>query len=450
MIDDNFQLTKEMLLGLYSSNWIGLANNKTHSEATRLFHDLEFPTANDENWRHTPIKQVLSHQYIPAEYVELTAQTVNQFTIPGMLANLLVFVNGHYAPSFSQIIEKPEKLIVQNLATAKFEHPAYFDNYFNASAVSGNSVFTALNTAVANDGVFIYINDNQKIENPILVLHLNSGGELPTITQNRNLFIAGKNSEACIIEAYRSVNESVNFINSLTEISLSDNAALDYYIFQGAGDNSFHLNNTYITQNSSSRFNSCMATFCGALVRNDIQLLLNGANSEASLNGVYLPDKQQHFDNYIYINHAQPNCTSSQLYRGVVDNQASASFFGKVYVAKDAQKTNAYQSNKNVLLNSNARVNSKPQLEIYADDVKCTHGSTVGKLDSEALFYLQARGLPENKAKIMLLSAFFTDVLEKIHHKKLRNFISFLIEKRLHGDKVEHQCLKIDFDQFIE
>jgi len=448
MTDHTLLLTKEKLLKIADKKHKSIASNETRAKAFDCYNSMEFPSQKDENWRHTTIKLLLNNEYIPSEYKEISREIVKKFSIPRLSANVLVFVNGFFVESFSEIIDKKAKFIAGNLASAKDNHSEQFNAYFDSTNITKNSIFTALNTATAEVGTFLYIPDNEKIESPVVILHLNYGDERPTFTQTRNLFIAGKNSSVSIIEAYRSVNESVNFTNTATEIFLADNANVDYNIFQGAGDNSFLMNHCFVNQAKSSRLTACTTTLCGALVRNEFQVAHNGQWCETTLNGIYLPDKHQHFDNIIHIKHLQPNCTSNQLYRGVVDNQASAVFLGNVYVAKDAQKTNAYQSNKNVLLSLEARVNSKPQLEIYADDVKCTHGSTIGQLDSEALFYLQARGLPEAKAKIMLLSAFFTDVLDKIQNESLRKFISFLIEKRLHGEKTEHQCMKIDYEDF--
>ena len=246
------------------------------------------------------------------------------------------------------------------------------------------------------------------------------------------------------------MSEARSFSNIATEIILKENAVVNFNIFQGQGDNSFHLNNTKIHQHSNSRFKCNTITLCGELVRNDLNIEHKGEGCETTLNGLYMPDKKQHFDNHVFVNHAKPHCVSNQMYRGVIDNKASAVFLGKVLVTPDAQKTDANQSNKNILLSDTAIVNSKPQLEIYADDVKCSHGSTTGQLDKEALFYMQARGISFEYARIMLLNAFASEVTKQLEIKPFRSFVDFLVEKRLGGQKIKNQCTKLSLLKYIE
>jgi Fe-S cluster assembly protein SufD len=225
---------------------------------------------------------------------------------------------------------------------------------------------------------------------------------------------------------------------------VDSNAKLNFNIFQGEGDDAFQINHTRVIQHRDSCFSGHTLSFCGAIVRNDIQVEQIEEGCETYLNGLYLPDREQHFDNELFVHHAKAHGTSKQVYKGIIDHKASAVFMGKVLVDRDAQKTQASQSNRNVLLSKDAKVNSKPQLEIYADDVACSHGSTTGQIDKEALFYLQSRGIDRRQAEVLLLSAFVADVIESIEVDALRLFVNLLINKRLKGEKQDGQCLMID------
>ncbi len=258
------------------------------------------------------------------------------------------------------------------------------------------------------------------------------------------MIIANKFSQAKIINSYHSLSVNFTLTNIATEIFLEDSAHINYNIFQGEGVDASQFNNIKVIQQSNSNFSSNTTTLCGMLVRNDLNVEHKGSNCETDLNGLYLPDREQHFDNTVFVHHAKPHNTSNQLYKGIIDNKASAVFQGKVLVDKDAQKTLANQSNKNILLTKYAKINSKPQLEIYADDVACSHGSTTGQIDKEALFYLQSRGINRRRAETLLLSAFVKDVIDKIQIDSFKFYIQILVNNRLKGEKVDGQCIMID------
>ncbi|MBN1250787.1 MAG: Fe-S cluster assembly protein SufD, partial [Bacteroidales bacterium] len=269
------------------------------------------------------------------------------------------------------------------------------------------------------------------------------GNNKKTISQYRNLIIAGKNSNVQIVNSFHSLTVNYTLTNISTEIILEENANLNFNIFQGEGDDAFQINSTKVNQEKNSNFSSHTITLCGSIVRNDLKIEHKAENCETNLFGLYLPDREQHFDNNIFINHAKPHGTSNQIYKGIIDNKASAVFLGKVFVGKGAQKTIADQTNRNILLTQYAKVNSKPQLEIYADDVSCSHGSTTGQIDKEALFYLQSRGINRRRAEVLLLGAFISDVIDAIKVEPLKIFVNILVNNRLNGEKVDGQCAMV-------
>jgi Fe-S cluster assembly protein SufD len=303
-----------------------------------------------------------------------------------------------------------------------------------------NNLFTAINSAYATDGACIIIPDNYAPENPIHIVNFVNGDNAKIISQSRNLIYLGKNAQAKVINTYHSLSSDFTFNNVGTEIFTEDDANLHYYIFQGEGNEASQINNTFVEQKKGSFFKMNTSTLCGSTVRNELHVDFKGEHCEADLQGIYLPDKEQHADNFVSILHSKPNCVSGQLYKGIIDNNAKSVFTGKVYVARDAQNTDASQSNKNLLLTDNAKAYSRPQLEIYADDVSCAHGSTTGQIDKEELFYLKSRGIPERRAKTMLMTAFIEDVLNKIEIKQYKEYVQFLVNRRLKGQEVEGLC----------
>jgi len=414
---------------------------KTAREKLALF---KLPEKTDEEWKHTSLNRLLQHNYSAAKNRELSDSIVNSFSIPGLDAYRLVFINGFFAPAFSDIKNNSKGLIVKPMTAAKVENKQLFEQYFAQSEILTSNFFTSLNTVFSKDGCFIYIAENYIADKPIHIVNLSDGQDRKTVSQYRNLIIAGKLSQSKIINTYHSLSVNYTLTNIATEIFLEDGANLNYNIFQGEGVDSSQFNNIKVIQQANSNFSSNTTTLCGMLVRNDLKIEHKGSNCETDLNGLYLPDREQHFDNCVFVHHAKPHNTSNQLYKGIIDNKASAVFLGKVLVDKDAQKTLANQSNKNILLTKYAKIYSKPQLEIYADDVACSHGSTTGQIDKEALFYLQSRGINRRKAETLLLSAFVKDVIDKIQLEGFKLYIQILVNNRLKGEKVDGQCIMID------
>lgn len=421
-----------------------LSQGVVKDAALERLAQLNLPGKKDEEWRHTSLNRLLQHRYCQAENRDLTDLIVNSFSIPGLDAHRLVFINGFFAPAFSDIKNNSKGLIVKPMFTAKIENKNLFEQYFGQSEIQASNFFSSLNTVFSTDGSFIYIADNYIADKPIHIVNLSDGQDRKTASQYRNLIIAGKLSQSKIINTYHSLSVNYTLTNIATEVFLEDGAILNYNIFQGEGVDSSQFNNVKVIQHANSNFSSSTTTLCGMLVRNDLHVEHKGSYCETDLNGLYLPDREQHFDNKVFVHHAKPHNTSNQLYKGIIDNKASAVFQGKVMVDRDAQKTLANQSNKNILLTKYAKINSMPQLEIYADDVACSHGSTTGQIDKEALFYLQSRGINRRKAETLLLSAFVKDVIDKIKLEGYKLYIQLLVNNRLKGEKVDGQCIMID------
>lgn len=439
------QISKEDFLAVFRDEPINTLLGTNGDNGNGLnFTTIDFPNKTEEEWRHTSINKILQHRFGLGKTVSLDKKTVDLFTIPGLDAYRLVFINGYYNPYLSDEIEKAGKLLVKSSAKVKKEHPEIFNKYYKSTDLGSENFFTTLNTAYATNGSFIYLPDNAVLDKPVHIINFSDGQDYKTISQYRNVFYAGKNSKAQIVNSFHSLTVNYTLTNVATEIIVDENAFLNFNIFQGEGDDAFQMNHTKVFQHRSSNFSSHTITLCGAIVRNDIHIKHLDEGCETNLNGLYLPDREQHFDNHIFVHHAKPHGTSNQIYKGIIDNKASAVFLGKVLVDRDAQKTLAAQSNRNVLLTKYAKVNSKPQLEIYADDVACSHGSTTGQIDKEALFYLQSRGIDRRNAETLLLSAFLSDVIENIQVEPLKILVKLLINKRLKGEKVEGQCSMIE------
>jgi len=420
-----------------------LANENAKKTALDYIKDNDFPTTKDENWKKTDIKNLLKHQFSYAEKVDFDEQTLSIFNISGLNANVLVFVNGYFYEEYSNIIEKNNNLKIGRIAKAKQDNHEVFEKYFYKETIYNKNLFSAFNSAFAQDGTFVYIPKNQIVENPIHIYNFTDGNNRKTISQTRNLIIAEANSEVKIIQSYHSLSVNYTLSNIVTEIFLEENANVNYNLFQGEGDDASQLNHTQVFQERNSNFSSNVITLCGAIVRNDLLVNINGEGCHTDLNGLYMPDREQHVDNTLFVNHAKPHSYSNQLYRGIIENKATAVFFGKVLVGIGAVKTFAEQNNNNILLSKYAKVHSKPQLEIYNDDVKCSHGSTIGQLDKEALFYMKTRGIGERKAIILLLNAFAAEVLDKIKIEPFKNYTKHLIDKRMAGEKIDGQCYKM-------
>jgi len=332
-------------------------------------------------------------------------------------------------------------IILGSLAEAMKKYPELVGKHLGHYTSAALSSFTALNTAFAMDGIFIYVPDGVKSPKPVQMINVIHHNE-NLFLQSRNLVILGNGSRMSIVHCDDSYNHQASFSNIVTEVHLDEGASLDHYKLQNLNNNSTLISSVYFQLEASANLESHYLSLNGGLIRNNINLLFNGPHSNANMNGLYLMDSKQHIDNHLFIDHANPNCNSSELFKGILDENASGVFNGHVLVRRDAQKTNAYQSNRNILLTDNAKVNSKPFLEIYADDVKCSHGSTTGQLDQDSLFYLRQRGIGEESARMLLMYAFADEVIRKIDIPALRYRVEDMVKKRLQGElQICEQCV---------
>lgn len=389
--------------------------------ALENFRELGFPTTRDEDWKYTSLDRISTGDFEianDARAVSLDALLARSFVDAG--DPRLVFVDGIYSPQLSSLTGCGAQLRVESLAEAALRS----DDTLRAHASrpvkrQGNSL-RALNTAFAKDGAVVRIGPGCRLAQPIQMIFAATGGADRLAAHPRNLIVGEAGSEAQIVENYCSLGDGAYFTNSVTEVLVKADAVLDHYCLEREGGNGLHVSQLDVELGCGSHFSAHAITLGGALVRNDARVLLNGEGSECTLNGLYLLDGKQHVDNHTEIEHARPHTSSRELYKGILTGAAHAVFNGKIVVHKDAQKTDARQTNKNLLLSENGVVNTKPQLEIYADDVKCSHGSTIGQLDRDALFYLRSRGIGAVDAQSLLSYAFASDVVSRIKIPSMR------------------------------
>ncbi len=413
-----------------------LYEKKVRDEARDALEILDFPTSRDEYWKYTRVAPILKGKY--SESPSINISDISPYKIPGLEANLLVFINGFYSTELSEIKEQ-ESIIVLTMAKARSKHPEFIDKYYAQLADHITQPFTALNTVYNTNGVFIHVAQDTNIELPVHILNISdlpanvaidTQSDAKAIAYNpRNLIIAEQGSKARIISSYETASGS-SFTNAVTEIIVHENASLQHHIIQNESADSRQVNTTQVLQQTNSTFSITTATFNGILVRNNLNIIVDAEGCATNLYGLYLIRGKQHVDNHTLVDHKKPNCQSNEVYKGVMDDNSTGVFNGKIFVRQDAQKTNAYQSNANILLSDNATIDSKPELEIYADDVKCSHGSTTGQLDNEALFYLTTRGIPQADAERMLINAFAAEVLEKVEIGPLRNYLENAVKQR--------------------
>ena len=412
----------------------GSAVHQIRRGAIDAFARLGFPTSRNEAWRHTNLAPVTREAFGPAaapDGGQLARTDLDPFTISGLAGSRLVFLNGFYAPELSDPITDTDGAVVGNLAAALRDIPDLVEPHLGGRAAGDEGGFAALNTAFIQDGAFVYLPDGTDLADPIHLLFLAVPGSDATVSYPRNLIVAGAGSRATVIESYASTQARSYLTNAVTEMVAMEGAALDHYKIQEESDGAFHVATVHSVAQRGSTLTSHNITLGGRLTRNDTTAVLDGENARSTLNGLYLLDGEEHVDNHTLIEHARPDCTSHEFYKGVLDDRATAVFRGKIHVHREAQKTDAYQSNQNLLLSDDAEVTSKPQLEIYADDVKCSHGSTTGQLNEEAVFYLRARGIGPEEAARVLTRAFAGEVLDGIELAPVRDRLDSLVSEKL-------------------
>lgn len=386
------------------------------SEAKAALSGMDFPTTRVEDWKYTRTTRITNKKYKQ----ERTSVDAKPYFIEGLEAQVLVFVNGYF--------DEEQSVLLNDEAVTIEEISSLSDSYYTETMEdTDENVFSLINKAYSTGGVAITIQKNKKANYPIHILHIITGEEV--IANTRHFFHALEGSKAEVISSFHSENTENCFNNVVLEGHVMPNANLTIQKLQVEEKSVFAISNEQFIQENSSNFHINTITTGGLLVRNGLHVLVDGENCYTELNGAYLGKQKQHLDNHTFVDHLYGNCTSSETYKGVMDDNSTGVFNGKVVVRQDAQKIEAYQSNGNILLSEKATINSKPELEIYADDVRCSHGSTTGQLDEEAVYYLRTRGLSTKAAKQLLVAAFIGEVLDKIENEPLRSHINKLFEK---------------------
>ena len=403
-----------------------------HREGYTQFAETGFPTTHDEDWRFTNVSAVAQARFALADSSTVTAKDLEAFGV-SQFACCLVFVNGRFSPKLSRIPAMPKGVKVSSLAEAVTAHPAAVEGYLGKHLDFYRDAFAALNTAFIEDGAYVYVPRSTVVETPIYLLYVSAPGAAPAMDHPRNLIRVEENSQATIVEDYVSLpgSDTAALSNAVTELVAGESAVVSHVMIVRESEQTYNFSTLRIQQGRSSNVASHSVLLSAALVRNNVHPVLAGEGAECLINGLFMANGRQHMDNYMLVEHASPHCGSRQFYNGILNGQAHGVFHGRIIVHKDAQKTDAKQTNRNLLLCDDAQIDTKPQLEIYADDVKCTHGATIGQVDESALFYLRSRGVDEVAAKHLLLQAFANECLDRMHAGPVRDHVERLVAQWL-------------------
>lgn len=417
----------KLIVEFESSKGLLFGDVKLREQALESFSKQGIPGRKSEEYKYVNMELALKGEFSFSSTQKLSAKQVGntQFLKDAIV---IVIENGQFNSEFSKINSLPKGLEIVNISDAVSNET--FKKHYSKYADINLDPFIALNTALSTGGVFIHVVKGAVIETPIHIIHIVSVEE-NTLLNARNLIVVEENAQATIVESYVIVDSKAkSFHNALTEMVIEANAIVDHYKIQDESEFGHLVSTTQSIQKKKSVFSTHTFTLSGLLVRNNLNMVLDDEFIESHLNGLYLTNGNQVVDNHTLVDHRKPNCNSNELYKGIIEDKSSATFNGKIYVRKDAQKTNAFQSNKNILLSDDGTINTKPQLEIYADDVKCSHGTSTGKLDEDKIFYLRARGLSEASAKKLLMHAFASEVVDTIKVEALREYVEAKISKR--------------------
>jgi Fe-S cluster assembly protein SufD len=417
--------------------------NKPRNRAIENFKKWGLPPKRSENYKYMDFPSLFQKEYrkyFSPKPIVFEMEDLFRCDIPELDTHLIVLLNGFYYQKQESLRELEHGIIIGSLKEASIRYPDLVSKYYNEQAGQVAEGVVALNTAFVQDGMFIYIPANASAEKPFQVINMLLSDE-PLFVQHRNLVILEENSHANIVICDHTLSSQNFLTNSVTEIVAGRNSTLNYTKIQNEHNDAALINSRFVQQEAGSNVNSTVITLHGGLVRNNLYVKLMGEYCENTSSGLFLTDQNQHVDTFTWIEHAAAHCNSNQFYKGVLDDASSGAFNGRILVKRGAQKTNAYQKNHNLLLTNEAKMNTKPQLEIYADDVKCSHGATVGQLDKEALFYLRSRGIGEDEARLLMMFAFAAEITNNIGVAKLRERISDLVNKRLRGELSRcHNC----------
>jgi len=410
--------------------------------AIENFEKTGFPHTDDELWRFSNVKEILHksgrmiHPFTPPEDINTPVKEIFSCDVNELDTFDLATINGWYPYSLPQFQKLKDEIVVGSLAQAFILYPDVIEQHYGKYVPIENS-FNALNTAFANDGIYAFFPDNSTPDKPLQIVNLVSQPEssfFQHFVQPRNLVVVGKNAKVNLVFCDHNLSPEASFCNVITEIFVDENAEVQITKLQNQNNKSSMVSSLYIHQKANSKLSTITITLNGGFTRNNQTIVLDGNHAEVNVYGLYLMDREQHIDNNTFIDHAFPDTNSNELFKGILDEKAAGVFRGKILVRKDAQKIAAYQKNNALLLTDSARINTMPQLEIYADDVKCSHGATVGYLGADELFYLRSRGICEREARIMLMNSFAKEIIDKINIPALNARITFLVSKRLRGE----------------
>ena len=405
---------------------------KLRRDAFARFCEVGFPSTHDEDWRFTNVSAIAQTAFRLTRNgrARLSQQELEPYRVPGVSCQL-VFVNGRFARELSSLSNLPDTVNVSSLAGEISSNPEAIEPHLGLYLDIRRDAFCALNTAFVEDGAYVHIPRGTLVEEPICLLFVSTGDDAPSMSHPRNLIVAEENSQATFVEDYVSLDGGAMFCNTVTELVAGDHTVLAHYMIEREHKEAFNISTLRIQQGRSANVVSHSVLLGGALVRNNVHPVLAGEGGECLINGLFIGDGHQHLDNYMLVEHASPRCGSRQFYNGILDGHAHGVFHGRIIVHKDAQKTDAKQTNRNLLLSDDAQIDTKPQLEIYADDVKCTHGATIGQIEGDALFYLRSRGIDEVSARKLLLFAFASECLDRMKQGPVRKHVEGLINECL-------------------
>ena len=406
--------------------------HNVRSQAIKNFESKGFPTKKEESWKYTSLNTILKNDFsvFPKKENTIEFAEVKKYFLHEIDTYKVVFIDGTFSSFLSSTSHDGLDVCLMSSALNKPKYKMCIDEYFNNIASKEESL-TSLNTAFASEGAYINIPKSKVVEKPIEIIYFSTGSEAALMVQPRNLVIVGENAHVQIIERHQSLNDNPVLTNSVTEIFAQKRAIVDYYKIQNDVQTANLIDNTYIAQKQESNVSVHTFSFGGNITRNNLNFYHQGERIDSTLKGVTIIGDKQHVDHYTLVQHATPNCESHQNYKTILDGSSTGVFNGKIFVEKEAQKTDAFQKNNNILLSDKATINAKPQLEIFADDVKCSHGCTIGQLDENAMFYMQQRGIPKKEAKALLMYAFTSEVTGSIKIPELRSKIARIIADKL-------------------
>ncbi len=434
----------QQLFASVEANLNGRTDHPLHQlrrAAINRLEALRFPTRRDEDWKYTSVARVIQPEYREGAAASVAPEVIAAFHYDELDAHRLVFINGVWNAEFSDIGELPAGAVITSVEEA-FEEDKYrpaIEEFYRHWTTAEENPFVVLNAAFARNGVFIYVPRNVALEKPVHLIYLSAAGEQPLFINPQSLIVAEDNSEVTVIETFDTLpgNEGVYFNNVVNRYLVKPGAHAHHYKLQNDGAEAFQVNHTEAHQHRDSTYSSYITDLGGRLVRNNLNAILHDQGTHTDYYGAYMAAGEQHIDNQTFIDHAHPHCTSSELYKGIITDRAKGVFNGKVIVRKDAQKTNAFQQNSSLVLSDKAVMDSKPQLEIFADDVKCSHGATIGQLDETSVFYLRTRGLTDQQARTLLQNAFLAEALENFRVEAIAERAQRLINAKLAASKTD-------------